>query len=55
MVRDEHSTWNVLPHKLDAGTPNVANAVGLAAACEYLDAIGIDAVLAHEVRPVARR
>lgn len=47
-VRDEHSTWNVLPHKLEAGTPNVADAVGLAAACEYLAAIGMDAVLGHE-------
>ena len=47
-VRDDHSTWNVLPHKFEAGTPNVADAVGLAAACEYLDAIGMDNVLAHE-------
>jgi cysteine desulfurase/selenocysteine lyase len=47
-VRDEDSTWNVLPHKFEAGTPNVADAVGLAAACEYLDAIGMDDVLAHE-------
>jgi cysteine desulfurase/selenocysteine lyase len=47
-VRDDHSTWNVLPHKFEAGTPNVADAVGLAAACDYLDAIGMDAVLAHE-------
>ena len=47
-VRDDHSTWNVLPHKFEAGTPNVADAIGLAAACEYLDAIGMDDVLAHE-------
>jgi cysteine desulfurase/selenocysteine lyase len=47
-VRDDHTTWNVLPHKFEAGTPNVADAVGLAAACEYLDAIGMDDVLAHE-------
>ena len=47
-VRDDHSTWNVLPHKFEAGTPNVADAVGLAAACDYLDAIGMDAVLEHE-------
>jgi cysteine desulfurase/selenocysteine lyase len=47
-VRDDHSTWNVLPHKFEAGTPNVADAVGLAAACDYLDGIGMDAVLAHE-------
>jgi len=47
-VRDDHSTWNVLPHKFEAGTPNVADAIGLAAACEYLDTIGMDDVLAHE-------
>ncbi|MEP6731990.1 MAG: cysteine desulfurase [bacterium] len=47
-VRDDHSTWNVLPHKFEAGTPNVADAVGLAAACDYLSAIGMDDVLAHE-------
>ena len=47
-VRDDHSTWNVLPHKFEAGTPNVADAVGLAAACEYLDGIGMDEVLSHE-------
>jgi cysteine desulfurase/selenocysteine lyase len=52
VVGDDRSTWNVLPHKFEAGTPNVADAVGLAAACEYLDGIGMDAVLAHERRLV---
>jgi cysteine desulfurase / selenocysteine lyase len=47
-VYDESTTWNVLPHKLEAGTPNAAGAVGLAAAAEYLDSIGMDDVLAHE-------
>ncbi|CAN5856354.1 cysteine desulfurase [soil metagenome] len=47
-VRDEETTWNVLPHKFEAGTPNVADAIGLAAACEYLDAIGMSNVLEHE-------
>ena len=47
-VRDEQSTWNVLPHKFEAGTPNVADAIGLAAACDYLDGLGMDAVLEHE-------
>jgi cysteine desulfurase / selenocysteine lyase len=47
-VGDEHTTWNTLPHKLEAGTPNVAGAVGLAAACDYLTSIGMDAVAAHE-------
>ncbi|HVZ76625.1 MAG TPA: cysteine desulfurase [Gemmatimonadaceae bacterium] len=47
-VYDERSTWNVLPHKFEAGTPNVADAIGLAAACDYLDAIGMSNVRAHE-------
>jgi cysteine desulfurase / selenocysteine lyase len=47
-VHDDRTTWNVLPHKFEAGTPNAANAVGLAAAVEYLDKIGMDRVLEHE-------
>ena len=38
----------MLPHKFEAGTPNAANAVGLAAAVDYLDGIGMDRVIAHE-------
>ena len=47
-VFDETTTWNVLPHKFEAGTPNAADAVGLAAAVEYLEEIGMDEVLRHE-------
>jgi cysteine desulfurase/selenocysteine lyase len=47
-VREEESTWNVLPHKFEAGTPNVGDAVGLAAACDYLDGLGLESVLDHE-------
>jgi cysteine desulfurase/selenocysteine lyase len=47
-VYDDRTTWNVLPHKLEAGTPNAANAVGLAAAVDYLDKIGMDRVRQHE-------
>ena len=47
-VHDQRSTWNVLPHKFEAGTPNAAGAVGLAAALVYLDGIGMDRVLLHE-------
>ena len=47
-VHDDRTTWNVLPHKFEAGTPNAANAVGLAAAVDYLDGIGMDRVIAHE-------
>ncbi len=48
-VRDDDSTWNTLPHKFEAGTPNAADAVGLAAACDYLSAVGMEKVRAHEV------
>lgn len=47
-VHDDRTTWNVLPHKFEAGTPNAANAVGLAAAVDYLDKIGMDRVRSHE-------
>lgn len=47
-VYDDRTTWNVLPHKFEAGTPNAADAVGLAAGVEYLEGIGMDRVLAHE-------
>jgi cysteine desulfurase/selenocysteine lyase len=47
-VHDESSSWNVLPYKFEAGTPNVSGAVGLAAAVDYLDALGLDRVHAHE-------
>jgi cysteine desulfurase / selenocysteine lyase len=48
IVDDDRSTWNVLPHKFEAGTPSVADAIGLAAACDYLDALGMDRVREHE-------
>jgi cysteine desulfurase / selenocysteine lyase len=47
-VGDERTTWNVLPHKFEAGTPNAADAVGLAAAVEYLDHFGMANVRMHE-------
>lgn len=52
-VGDDRTTWNVLPHKFEAGTPNVADAVGLAAACDYLDSIGMEQVRAHERELIA--
>lgn len=52
-VKDETTTWNELPHKFEAGTPNAANAVALAAAADYLDSIGMDEVLRHEQSLVA--
>lgn len=47
-VFDERATWNDLPYKFEAGTPNAVGAVGLAAAVEYLEKIGMDAIMAHE-------
>jgi len=48
-VRDTDSTWNVLPHKFEAGTPNAADAVALAAAVRYLDGLDMAQVRAHEI------
>jgi len=47
-VTFEKSTWNVLPYKFEAGTPNIEGAIGLHAALDYIDAVGIDAIAAHE-------
>jgi cysteine desulfurase / selenocysteine lyase len=44
----QETTWNELPFKFEAGTPPIAEAVGLAAAVEYLSALGMDRVRAHE-------
>jgi len=43
------ATWNDLPWKFEAGTPNFAGVVGFGAAIDYLNALGMDAVRAHEV------
>jgi cysteine desulfurase/selenocysteine lyase len=51
-VTKEGSTWADLPWKFEAGTPPIAEAVGIGAAAEYLMAIGMDAVRAHEVELV---
>ena len=42
------STYAALPHKFEAGTPPIAQAVGLGAAVDYLSALGMDAVAEHE-------
>ncbi len=51
MIREvfhDHATWNDVPYRFEAGTMQVAQQVGLAAAVDYLDALGMDAVRAHE-------
>ncbi len=47
-VRLEGSTWNELPWKFEAGTPSIAEGIGLGAAVDYLDQIGMDQVHAYE-------
>ena len=47
-VTFEETEYNVLPYKFEAGTPNIADVVGLGAAIDYLNAIGLDNIAAYE-------
>jgi cysteine desulfurase/selenocysteine lyase len=47
-VTFEETTYNELPHKFEAGTPDIAGAIGLGAAIEYVTKIGIDNIKDHE-------
>jgi cysteine desulfurase / selenocysteine lyase len=47
-VTFEHTTWNDLPSKFEAGTPNIAGGVGFGAAIEYMEQVGVEAIAAHE-------
>ena len=47
-VERDMSTWAPLPHKFEAGTPNIAGAVGLGAAVDFLLSVGLDAIAGHE-------
>ncbi|WP_042376019.1 cysteine desulfurase [Streptacidiphilus melanogenes] len=49
-VSMQSSTYAPAPHKFEAGTPPIAQAVGLGAAIEYLNGVGMDAIAAHEHR-----
>jgi cysteine desulfurase/selenocysteine lyase len=49
-VSFEKTTYNELPWKFEAGTPNISGAVGLAAAMDYVESLGLDAIGAHEQR-----
>jgi cysteine desulfurase / selenocysteine lyase len=52
MIREvwsDRATFAEIPHKFEAGTPNVAQVVGMGAAIEYLEDLGMDAVRAHEI------
>jgi cysteine desulfurase/selenocysteine lyase len=47
-VTFEKTTYNTIPHKFEAGTPPIAEAIGLGAAIDYVSAIGLDRIAAHE-------
>jgi cysteine desulfurase/selenocysteine lyase len=52
MIREvwaDRATWNEIPYKFEAGTPNIAQAVGMGAAVEYLEGLGMAAVHEHEL------
>ena len=53
MIREvylDHSTWNELPYKFEAGTMNIAQAIGLGSAVDYLNDLGMEEVREHEKR-----
>jgi cysteine desulfurase/selenocysteine lyase len=54
VVQMSGSTYAKAPERFEAGTPVISQAVGLAAACDYLSALGMDQVAAHEARLTAR-
>ncbi|MCH8478043.1 MAG: cysteine desulfurase [Wenzhouxiangella sp.] len=49
-VSFEGSTWNELPHKFEAGTPNIAGAIGLGAAVKWLEDVGVARIAEHEAK-----
>lgn len=48
IVRFEKSTWNDLPYKFEAGTPNIAGGIGLGVALDYVSGVGLEKIAAHE-------
>ena len=49
-VSFDKTTYNELPYKFEAGTPNISGAIGLAAAMDYVEGLGLPAIAAHEQR-----
>lgn len=47
-VSFEETTWNDVPFKFEAGTPNIAGAIGLGAAVEYIESVGYQTMVSHE-------
>jgi len=52
-VSFEETTWNDLPYKFEAGTPDIAGGIGLGAALEWLESVGLAEAAAHEARLLA--
>jgi cysteine desulfurase / selenocysteine lyase len=52
-VTYEHTEWNEIPYKFEAGTPDIAGAVALGRAIDYLGELGIERIAAHEARLLA--
>jgi cysteine desulfurase/selenocysteine lyase len=50
----EKTAWNVLPYKFEAGTPHIEGAIGLGAAIDWVEQIGLDTIAAHESTLLAR-
>jgi len=48
IVSRDESTWAEIPHKFEAGTPNIAGAITLGVAADFLDDVGFDAIAQHE-------
>lgn len=52
-VTFEKTTYNELPHKFEAGTPNIVGGIAIAAAIDYMNSIGIDSIASHEAELLA--
>ncbi len=50
VVTREESSWAALPHKFEAGTPNIANVIAFGAALDYLSEVGMDAIATHDAK-----
>jgi cysteine desulfurase / selenocysteine lyase len=56
MIREvwaDRATWNEIPYKFEAGTMNIAQVVGMGAAIEYIESIGLDSIHEHEMKLAA--
>ena len=56
MVREvwfDHATWNDIPNRFEAGTPDIADTIALGAAIDYLQALGMESVHKHEIESTA--